>query len=51
MIFYAKNASKLLAGLSVSDRYAVAITLSYEAQVKFQDPIYDRVSKIFALQQ
>ena len=49
-IFSAKNASKLLASLPVSNRSAAAFTLSYEAQARFQDPMYGCVSKILALQ-
>ncbi|KAL3517675.1 hypothetical protein ACH5RR_020264 [Cinchona calisaya] len=50
-IFGASNVSKLLAHLPVSDRCEAAVTISYEAQARLQDPIYGCVSHIFALQQ
>ncbi|OAY34573.1 LOB domain-containing protein 29 [Manihot esculenta] len=50
-VFGASNASKLLAHLPVSDRCEAAVTISYEAQARLQDPIYGCVSHIFALQQ
>ncbi|KAK7393427.1 hypothetical protein VNO78_21983 [Psophocarpus tetragonolobus] len=50
-IFGASNVSKLLARLPVSDRCEAAVTISYEAQARLQDPIYGCVSHIFALQQ
>ncbi|CAK9150023.1 unnamed protein product [Ilex paraguariensis] len=50
-VFGASNVSKLLAHLPVSDRCEAAITISYEAQARLQDPIYGCVSHIFALQQ
>lgn len=49
-VFGASNASKLLAHLPVSDRSEAALTISYEAQARVQDPIYGCVSHIFALQ-
>ncbi|XP_059664403.1 LOB domain-containing protein 29-like [Cornus florida] len=49
-VFGASNASKLLAHLPVSDRCEAAVTISYEAQARLQDPIYGCVSHIFALQ-
>ncbi|XP_022156602.1 LOB domain-containing protein 29-like [Momordica charantia] len=50
-VFGASNASKLLAHLPVSHRCEAAITISYEAQARLQDPIYGCVSHIFTLQQ
>ncbi|KAM7496075.1 hypothetical protein LguiA_020489 [Lonicera macranthoides] len=50
-VFGASNVSKLLAHLPVSDRCEAAVTISYEAQARVQDPIYGCVSHIFALQQ
>ncbi|XP_009354925.1 LOB domain-containing protein 29-like [Pyrus x bretschneideri] len=50
-VFGASNASKLLAHLPVSDRCEAAMTISYEAQARLQDPIYGCVSHIFSLQQ
>ncbi|CAN8254292.1 unnamed protein product [Cochlearia groenlandica] len=50
-VFGASNASKLLSNLPTNDRCEAAITISYEAQARLQDPIYGCVSHIFALQQ
>ncbi|WOL05415.1 LOB domain-containing protein 29 [Canna indica] len=50
-VFGASNVSKLLAHLPVSDRAEAALTISYEAQARLQDPIYGCVAHIFALQQ
>ncbi|XP_047334102.1 LOB domain-containing protein 14-like [Impatiens glandulifera] len=50
-VFGASNVSKLLAHLPVSDRSEAAVTISYEAQARLQDPIYGCVSHIFSLQQ
>ncbi|XP_021814724.1 LOB domain-containing protein 29-like [Prunus avium] len=50
-VFGASNVSKLLSQLPVSDRCRAALTISYEAQARVQDPIYGCVSHIFALQQ
>ncbi|XP_022728228.1 LOB domain-containing protein 29-like [Durio zibethinus] len=50
-VFGASNVSKLLSHLPVSDRCEAAVTISYEAQARLQDPIYGCVSHIFALQQ
>ncbi|KAJ8749617.1 hypothetical protein K2173_026266 [Erythroxylum novogranatense] len=50
-VFGASNVSKLLAHLPVSDRCEAAVTISYEAQARLQEPIYGCVSHIFALQQ
>ncbi|KAE8681783.1 LOB domain-containing protein 16 [Hibiscus syriacus] len=50
-VFGASNVSKLLAHLPVSDRCEAAVSISYEAQARLQDPIYGCVSHIFALQQ
>ncbi|KAF5195348.1 Lob domain-containing protein crl1 [Thalictrum thalictroides] len=50
-VFGASNVSKLLTQLPVSDRSEAAVTISYEALARLQDPIYGCVSHIFALQQ
>ncbi|XP_022931182.1 LOB domain-containing protein 29-like [Cucurbita moschata] len=50
-VFGASNVSKLLARLPVTERCEAAVTISYEAQARLQDPIYGCVSHIFALQQ
>ncbi|XP_072984390.1 LOB domain-containing protein 29-like [Typha latifolia] len=50
-VFGASNVSKLLMQLPVTDRSEAAITISYEAQARLQDPIYGCVAHIFALQQ
>ncbi|KAK7245379.1 hypothetical protein RIF29_40219 [Crotalaria pallida] len=50
-VFGASNVSKLLQHLPVSDRCEAAVTISYEAQARVQDPIYGCVAHIFALQQ
>ncbi|KAL0418653.1 UNVERIFIED_CONTAM: LOB domain-containing protein 29 [Sesamum radiatum] len=50
-VFGASNVAKLLAHLPMSDRSQAAVTVSYEAQARLQDPIYGCVSHIFALQQ
>ncbi|CAN6465500.1 unnamed protein product [Victoria cruziana] len=50
-VFGAGNASKLLMHIPVSDRPEAAVTISYEAQARLQDPIYGCVAHIFALQQ
>ncbi|KAK1266725.1 LOB domain-containing protein 29 [Acorus gramineus] len=50
-VFGASNVSKLLMHLPVHDRCEAAVTISYEAQARLQDPIYGCVSHIFALQQ
>ncbi|KAE8666984.1 LOB domain-containing protein 14 [Hibiscus syriacus] len=50
-VFGASNVSKLLAQLPLNDRFEAALTISYEAQARVQDPIYGCVSHIFALQQ
>ncbi|KAF5177168.1 Lob domain-containing protein crl1 [Thalictrum thalictroides] len=50
-VFGASNVSKLLTHLPITDRNEAAVTISYEAQARVQDPIYGCVSHIFALQQ
>ncbi|KAK8944900.1 LOB domain-containing protein 29 [Platanthera zijinensis] len=50
-VFGASNVSKLLAHLPATDRCEAAVTISYEAQARLQDPIYGCVAHIFALQQ
>ncbi|XP_077226188.1 LOB domain-containing protein 29-like [Tasmannia lanceolata] len=49
-VFGASNVSKLLMHLPVHERLEAAVTISYEAQARIQDPIYGCVSHIFALQ-
>ncbi|WVZ91613.1 hypothetical protein U9M48_037759, partial [Paspalum notatum var. saurae] len=50
-VFGASNASKLLMHLPMSDRSEAAITMSYEAQARLQNPTYGCVAHIFSLQQ
>ncbi|KAI3854932.1 hypothetical protein MKX03_009090 [Papaver bracteatum] len=50
-VFGASNVSKLLTHLPLGDRCEAAVTISYEAQARMQDPVYGCVSHIFALQQ
>ncbi|KAI3951281.1 hypothetical protein MKW92_035512 [Papaver armeniacum] len=50
-VFGASNVSKLLSHLPLGDRCEAAVTISYEAQARIQDPVYGCVSHIFALQQ
>ncbi|URE32051.1 hypothetical protein MUK42_25803 [Musa troglodytarum] len=50
-VFGASNFSKLLLHLPVADRSEAAVTISYEAQARLQDPVYGCVAHIFALQQ
>ncbi|XP_020258730.1 LOB domain-containing protein 29-like [Asparagus officinalis] len=50
-VFGASNVSKILMHLPVADRCEAAVTISYEAQARLQDPVYGCVSHIFALQQ
>ncbi|KAF9606136.1 hypothetical protein IFM89_023189 [Coptis chinensis] len=50
-VFGASNVSKLLSHLPLSDRCEAAVTISYEALARLQDPVYGCVSHIFALQQ
>ncbi|MQM20497.1 hypothetical protein Taro_053517 [Colocasia esculenta] len=50
-VFGASNVSKLLMHLPVPDRCEAAVTISYEAQARLQDPVYGCVAHIFALQQ
>ncbi|KAI3854931.1 hypothetical protein MKX03_009089 [Papaver bracteatum] len=50
-VFGASNVSKLLTHLPVGDRCEAAVTISYEAQARIQDPVYGCVAHIFALQQ
>ncbi|KAL6838482.1 hypothetical protein ACP4OV_031727 [Aristida adscensionis] len=47
----ASNVSKLLMRLPVDDRSEAAVTISYEAQARLQDPVYGCVAHIFALHQ
>ncbi|CAI9772986.1 unnamed protein product [Fraxinus pennsylvanica] len=49
-VFGASNVSKLLLHLPVQNRSDAAITLSYEALARMQDPIYGCVAYILALQ-
>ncbi|WOL07418.1 hypothetical protein Cni_G16159 [Canna indica] len=50
-VFGASNFSKLLLHLPLADRSEAAVTISYEAQARLQDPVYGCVAHIFALQQ
>ncbi|CAH1424348.1 unnamed protein product [Lactuca virosa] len=50
-IFGASNASKLLMKLPLQDRSEAAISISYEALARMQDPVYGCVAQIFALEQ
>ncbi|WCJ19661.1 LOB domain-containing protein 33 [Euphorbia peplus] len=50
-VFGASNVSKLLLQLPVQNRSDAALTVSYEALARMQDPVYGCVAHIFALQQ
>lgn len=50
-VFGASNVSKLLLHLPVDRRSEAALTISYEALARIQDPIYGCVAQIFALEQ
>lgn len=50
-VFGASNVSKLLSHLPIIDRGKAAITISYEALARMQDPVYGCVGQIIALQQ
>ncbi|MED6208973.1 hypothetical protein PIB30_050097 [Stylosanthes scabra] len=50
-IYGASNVSKLLSHLPILNRSDAAITITYEALSRMQDPIYGCVSHIYALQQ
>ncbi|XAR69215.1 hypothetical protein NMG60_11000719 [Bertholletia excelsa] len=50
-VFGASNVAKLLGNLPVHHRREAAITVSYEALARVNDPIYGCVAQIFALQQ
>ncbi|XP_068644844.1 LOB domain-containing protein 33-like [Aristolochia californica] len=50
-VFGASNVSKLLSHLPMQNRGEAAISISYEAQARIQDPIYGCVAHIFALQE
>ncbi|XP_052197202.1 LOB domain-containing protein 29-like [Diospyros lotus] len=49
--FTVRNAVNILALLPVSDRFWATDTLFFEAQARFQDPVYGCVSHILTLQQ
>ncbi|XP_006596617.1 LOB domain-containing protein 33 [Glycine max] len=49
-IYGASNVSKLLSHLPIHNRSDAAITISYEALARMQDPIYGCVAHIYALQ-
>ncbi|XP_020267749.1 LOB domain-containing protein 29-like isoform X2 [Asparagus officinalis] len=49
-IFGASNVSKLLSKLPIYNRSAAAITISFEAQARIQDPVRGCLSHILALQ-
>ncbi|PIA60426.1 hypothetical protein AQUCO_00300139v1 [Aquilegia coerulea] len=48
-VFGASNISKLLRNLPVHNRSEAAITISYEALARMQNPVYGCVGQIFAL--
>ncbi|XP_029130333.1 LOB domain-containing protein 33 [Cajanus cajan] len=50
-IYGASNVSRLLSHLPIQNRSDAAITISYEALARMQDPIYGCVAHIYALQQ
>ncbi|XP_057475168.1 LOB domain-containing protein 33-like [Actinidia eriantha] len=50
-VFGASNVSKLLSYLPVHSRSEAAISMSYEALARMQDPVYGCVAHILALQQ
>ncbi|XP_047320990.1 LOB domain-containing protein 33-like [Impatiens glandulifera] len=50
-VFGASNASKLLSHLPIHSRREAAVTVSYEALARLNDPIYGCVSHIIMLQQ
>lgn len=50
-VFGASNVSKLLSHLPEFSRSDAAITISYEALARMEDPIYGCIAHIFALQQ
>ncbi|XP_057724234.1 LOB domain-containing protein 33-like [Arachis stenosperma] len=50
-IYGASNVSRLLSHLPILNRSDAAITITYEALARMQDPIYGCVSHIYALQQ
>ncbi|XP_058744822.1 LOB domain-containing protein 33-like [Vicia villosa] len=49
-VYGASNVSKLLSHLPIQNRSDAAITISYEALARMQDPIYGCVAHIYALQ-
>ncbi|KAK7300747.1 hypothetical protein RJT34_11596 [Clitoria ternatea] len=50
-IYGASNVSRLLSHLPIQNRSDAAITISYEALARMQDPVYGCVAHIYALQQ
>ncbi|MFS7949916.1 putative transcription factor AS2-LOB family [Helianthus anomalus] len=50
-VFGASNVSKLLMKIPMQNRSEAAISISYEALARMQDPIYGCVAQILALQQ
>ncbi|XP_019188308.1 PREDICTED: LOB domain-containing protein 16-like [Ipomoea nil] len=50
-VFGASNVSKLLLQLPVHQRFGAVFSIAYEAQARMEDPIYDCLSYIIALQQ
>ncbi|KAJ1399294.1 Lateral organ boundary [Sesbania bispinosa] len=50
-VYGASNVSRLLSHLPIQNRSDAAITISYEALARMQDPIYGCVAHIYALQQ
>jgi len=49
-VYGASNVSRLLSHLPIQNRSDAAITISYEALARMQDPIYGCVAHIYALQ-
>ncbi|KAL2236435.1 UNVERIFIED_CONTAM: LOB domain-containing protein 29 [Sesamum indicum] len=45
-VFGASNVAKLLAHLPMSDRCQAAVTVSYQAQARLQDPIYAQLAAL-----
>ncbi|OIW04068.1 hypothetical protein TanjilG_00628 [Lupinus angustifolius] len=50
-VYGASNVSRLLSHLPIQFRSDAAITISYQAMARMQDPIYGCVAHIYALQQ
>lgn len=50
-VYGASNVSRLLSHLPIHNRSDAAVTITYEALSRMQDPIYGCVAHIYALQQ